>query len=98
MKVYKTVDVPATTREVLVKRMCDLCGMESKSCDWDAGLYEVNETEIKITMKQKEGSSYPEGGSGTKYEIDLCPECFTQRMIPWLKSEGANIEECEWEW
>lgn len=98
MKVYKTVDVPATTREVLVKRRCDLCGKESKSSDWDAGSYEVNETEIKITMKQKEGSNYPEGGSGTEYEIDLCPDCFTERLVPWLKSEGATIEESEWDW
>ena len=98
MKVYEMVDVPATMREVLVKRRCDLCGMESKSSDWDAGSYKVNETEIKIIMKQKEGSSYPEGGSGTEYEIDLCPECFKNRLIPWLKGEGATIEERKWYW
>ena len=98
MKVYETKAVPATTREILIKRKCDLCGIESKSSDWNAGFYEVNETEIKITMKQKEGSSYPEGGSGTEYEIDLCPSCFTNRMIPWLKSKGAEIKEREWDW
>ncbi len=98
MKVYKTVSVPATTRKELVKRRCDLCGRESKRSDWDAGCYEVNETEIKMTIKQKEGSNYPEGGSGTEYEIDLCPDCFTKRLVPWLKAEGATVEECEWDW
>jgi hypothetical protein len=98
MKVYGTKVVPATIRKVLIKRKCDLCGMESKSSEWDAGLYNVNETEIKITIKQKEGTSYPEGGSGTEYEIDLCPSCFTNRLIPWLRSQGAAIEEREWDW
>jgi len=49
-------------------------------------------------MKQKEGSNYPEGGTGTEYEIDLCPKCFKERLVPWLKSEGAAIEEKEWDW
>ena len=98
MKLYKTVDVPVTTREVLTKRKCDLCGLESKYSDWKSGKYEVAETEIKITMTQKEGSNYPEGGSGTEYEIDLCPKCFKERLIPWLKSEGVVVKEEEWDW
>jgi len=98
MKLYKKEDVPASTREILIKRKCDLCGMESKSSDWDGGTYEVKETEIKITIKQREGSSYPEGGLGTKYEIDLCPECFKKRMVPWLISEGATIKNQNWDW
>jgi len=58
----------------------------------------VNETEVSVTVKQKEGESYPDGGSGTEYEIDLCPDCFKNRLVPWLKSEGANIGEMEWDW
>jgi hypothetical protein len=98
MKVFKTVDVPATTSQVCIKRQCDLCGVESTHEDWNKGLYEINETEIKITIKQTDGRSYPEGGSGTGYEIDLCPACFKGRLVPWLKSEGATIEETEWYW
>lgn len=98
MKIFKTVDVPATTRRVCVKRKCDLCGVESTHEDWNKGLYEINETEIKITITQRDGIAYPEGGSGTEYEIDLCPACFKGRLVPWLKSEGANIEETEWDW
>ena len=46
MKLYKKEDVPASTREILIKRKCDLCGMESKSSDWDGGTYEVKEPAI----------------------------------------------------
>jgi uncharacterized protein (DUF2225 family) len=98
MKVYKTVKVPATTRQVCINRKCDLCGLESTRESWHEGSYEINETEIKITIVQKNGSSFPEGGSGTEYEIDLCPDCFKGRFVPWLKSEGANINEVEWDY
>jgi len=93
MKIYEKVQI---TTPRLVKRLCDLCGVESKYCDWAIGNYEVNETEIKVSIKQKEGEKYPEAGCGTEYEIDLCPRCFKERLIPWLKSEGATVEEKEW--
>jgi hypothetical protein len=98
MKIFKEKIAPAKKYQELVKRRCDLCGLESTSSDWDAGLYEMNETEISIKIKQKEGENYPEGGYGTEYEIDLCPGCFKNRLIPWLKSEGAAVEEKEWDW
>jgi hypothetical protein len=72
--------------------------LESTHEDWNKGLYEINETEIKITITQRDGSAYPEGGSGTEYEIDLCKDCFKGKLVPWLKAEGATIEETEWEW
>jgi hypothetical protein len=96
MREYEKVIVPARTEEVLVRRKCDLCGVEAEKADWDAGVYVVDETEIKIIIKHKEGSCYPEGSWGSEYEIDLCPECFRERLIPWLKGEGANIKEVEW--
>ena len=82
---------------VLVERKCDLCGTTAKTEDWGAGSYRVDNTEIKVTVRQKEGSSYPEGAWGTKYEIDLCPDCFKDKLVPWLRSQGANIQEEEWD-
>jgi hypothetical protein len=95
MREYVTKTQPVTSR-YLVKRSCDLCGRAAKNEDWGAGSYEVNETEIEISIKQREGSSYPESGSGTEYEIDLCPDCFKGRLVPWLREQGAKIEEKEW--
>lgn len=90
-KPYKSLD----------KRTCDLCGKESDSeryDNWNGGSYDVDETEISIKIKQKEGSSYPEGGSGQEYDIDLCPDCFKKKLIPWLLSQGAKIKPEEWDW
>ena len=82
----------------LVKLTCDLCGTNAKSGGWESSLYEVNEVEIEMTVRQKDGQRYAECGSGEQYIVDLCPQCFKQRLIPWLHSEGATIEQKEWDW
>lgn len=85
-----------TTRQVLVGRTCDLCGRQSKTQDWEAGRWDINETEVAVTITQKEGVSFPDSTYGTQYEIDLCPDCFKDRLVPWLRSQGAKVEEIEW--
>lgn len=97
-KIYEEYIIPEKKSKRLVCHQCDLCGLKSNSYDWETGIYEINETEISIRIKQKEGKSYPEGGSGYEYEIDLCPNCFKNRLVPWLKSEGAYIEQKCWDW
>ena len=99
MKEYKTVPVPPTTRQKLVKRVCDICGFEAKTEGWDAASgWDVNETEVRIECRQKEGESYPEGGWGTEWIIDICPECFKKKLVPALIEMGAQIKEEEWDW
>jgi len=98
MKVYETKKIPATKRTYVKTRKCDLCGVTANGGEWEStSNYYINETKIKIEIRQEEGSSYPESGYGTKYEIDLCPNCFKNQLIPWLKAQGANIQQEEWE-
>ncbi len=87
-------------REVttLVRLTCDLCGAVANGGYWPIGSCDVNEVEVEVTVRQKEGKVYFAGeGYGTEYIVDLCPACFKTRLIPWLKSQGANIEQQEWE-
>jgi hypothetical protein len=95
LKVYETQQVPASTQEVCVRRRCDLCRTESNGSDWESGIYRVREdTDVGITVKYARNVwGYDGGGEVRKYEIDLCPACFRDRLVPWLKSEGAAIEE-----
>lgn len=100
MKTYERV-IHSYERDVLRERKCDLCGALSKNeitHDWSGACYEINETEVTVTIKHKKGENYPEGGSGTECEVDLCPNCFKNKLIPWLNSQGANIKEKEWNW
>lgn len=98
MKTYEEYIEPEHKRSRLKSRTCDLCGLTAKTNEWGASSYEVCETEVEITIRQKEGSSYPEGGQGTEFEVDLCPKCFKEKLVPWLRSQGAKIEEREWDW
>jgi len=96
MKVTKTVHVPAHDATQVVGYRCDFPGCEN---DTDpAGIYEVNECEVRVYVKHREGENYPEGGSGTEVEVDICPKCFKEKLLPWLESQGVKVERKDWEW
>ena len=88
MKHTKVIEIPATTQEVVDFVTCDLCGqvIEEK-------LYEVDE----VTIKHTEGWSYPDGGYGTTYTLDMCGFCFRENLVPYLKDQGAVLIESDWE-
>lgn len=98
MRIYEKRQIPAREDTLCVRRKCDLCGLEAKSSGWDCGNYEIDETQVSVTVKDRKGENYPECGMGTEYNIDLCPKCFRDRLIPWLQSQGAEIEPVEWDW
>jgi hypothetical protein len=97
MKTYEVVKIPAKTETHCTGKRCDLCGKKG-DYEWDAIGFDVNETRLSVTVKQKEGYNCPDGGSGQEWEIDLCPDCFKNRLVPWLISQGAKIEQKEWSW
>lgn len=97
MRKYKEVTKPVTSN-VLVELSCDLCGAIAKGEDWCSSRWEINDVEVNMEVRHKEGSSYPEGGTGDETKIDICPQCFTSKLIPFLEGEGAFIESKEWYW
>lgn len=92
------------TRTVVKATVCDMCKTEYKDItdrhpdvDYDALLgYDHGNVEDSITIEReiRSWSSYPEGGGDNTFqEIHICPKCWTDRMLPWLKSQGVNINE-----
>lgn len=90
MKHTKTVEVPATTREIVSYVTCDLCGEKIEGRD----TYDVNEVEIRY----KTGRNYPEGGSGDETSVDMCGKCFEEKLVPWLRSQGVEPRTEDWSW
>jgi hypothetical protein len=82
---------------VLTETACDLCGKIAKKGNWESSSYEVNEVDVEVIVRQKNGKSYPEGGWGTALQVDICPDCFINILVPFLRSKGAQIEEREWD-
>jgi hypothetical protein len=95
VRIYKDEAVPATTKKVLHKLICDCCKAEAPRPyeDWATGGWDVNETEIalKPIIRHKEGKAYPETRFGQELTVDLCPACFTTKLIPFLRSIGVEV-------
>lgn len=94
MKKYRQKQI---TKDVTIldKTICDMCKKEINGGDWADGMYDIDETNISY----RTGKNYPEGGFGEKYRIDLCPECFKNKLIPFIEEEGnTNIESEEWDY
>lgn len=99
MRTIKTTTVTETReRKELVSQTCDICGREAgRKPLWGETIYRFDNTTVEI--KRREGSSYPEGGMGTEVVIDICPECFVKKLVPWVESFGlTKIQEQEWDW
>ncbi len=98
MKNYTTISIPAKIREVLVSKTCDICKEIHDVYDedsWTDDKYNILETEIRL----EEGSDYGySGGNKEITEVDICPDCFKNHLIPWLESMGATIRKKEVDW
>lgn len=100
-RIYETRHQPAKDYQECVGVKCDLCGAEAPQAgltEWGSGSYEVNETEVKVTVKARQGESYPDNGTSTEYRVDLCPRCFVDELVPWLRSRGAVVDVKEFQW
>jgi len=98
MRHYTEKLQPEKLVKTLTKTTCDICGRDAHQGYWESSSYEINETEIEVTVRHKDGNIYPEDGWGTKYEVDICPECFKTKLIPFLKSIGCTTERVDWDY
>ena len=98
MEVRETVQIPAKTEERVVAIMCNICGKKGRpeypGVNWARKLYDKDET----IVRWRYGTSYPESSQGSEYEIHICPTCFENKLIPWLKEQGVNPVERSWEY
>lgn len=94
MRRYETTTSTETvTRRTCVERTCDLCGLPATNGEWPtASTYDVAETEVAVTVTHKSGEAYPSGGHSDDIVVDMCPSCFTTKLVPWLQSQGAKVE------
>lgn len=84
---FKRTEPVSYDREVVFKVTCDIC----KEVIPPEKTYEVSEVEVKY----RHGTSYPDGGFIEITEFDICPKCFKEKLVPMLKSLGAQPTEYE---
>ena len=81
------VHVPAKDIQVVKKVTCDLCGAEIKRADYSAE---------EVEVRHKTGDAYPDNGQGLEVSVDMCGKCFDEKLLPWLRSQGATPERKTW--
>ena len=97
----KRTEKVQTTHEItrVLAVTCDLCGKAAKNpgSPWEEGWHERNEVEVSVDVRVRAeaGTVYPEGGDTRAVEYDICPECFHDKLVPWLTSQGAKAREVE---
>lgn len=69
----------------VVKIVCDLCKVEYP-VGWSKDEHDDLESEVNLKL----GRSWPGDAYGEIIEFDICPSCFQNRLIPWMKSQGAE--------
>ena len=75
--------------KIIDSLICDLCGVKAEkpeSKQWTGGTFTVSETTISL----REGEIYPEGDFVDCTVVDICPECFKHKLLPWVRSQKKN--------
>ncbi len=90
MEITKKVVRPATEEDVVVGMKCDLCGKLYSKEDG----YDYCTTKIKLEA----GTNYGYTGNYDKYWVDLCSDCFSDKLIPWLQEQGCKIQQKDDTW
>lgn len=92
MKVYEEV----TEKRIRLKvRICDICGAKGYDTQWP-GTQEHNYRATNVSMEL--GTHWPGSCSGIRTEVDICPKCFKEKLIPWLLSQGVKVEAKEYDY
>lgn len=95
-RTFKSIPVPATTRTEVDKVICDLCGAETHDGNWAKSTWYYNEIEITVEIsfehRESDGGS-GDGGSTDRISVDICPNCFKKKLVPWLESQGAQVKK-----
>lgn len=84
---YKRKIVAHVEERVIDSReTCDSCG---KEIDDGPGLYDLNE----VAIEAKIGAFYPSSDVRTIYEIDVCADCFTEKLLPLMRANSFPVRE-----
>lgn len=92
MKIKKQIE-RKYSEEIVEFTICDVCKHKFVGEKWGVGYYDVAETIIKMRI----GKSYPEGSHGEEISLDVCPNCFEEKLIPLLETIGVIPNYTEWD-
>jgi hypothetical protein len=88
MKILKTIPETVRQKTVVDKVICDIC----KNSIEPESNYDYSEVNIEAVL----GSAYPDSDCRTLYIIDVCPNCFMNKVKPLIEKEyGIEFREID---
>ena len=88
MKIMK--DVPRSYIDTIVdSTICDICKHEIPRRIASAN-------KVQSTVKLSIGNVWVDDRIGEDVEFDICPDCFTKKLIPMLAELGATPTVTDW--
>jgi hypothetical protein len=94
MKIFEKV---TETKEIekLKSILCDICGNSQKN--WILEKSDYNEMiENEVIIKHNKSKSYCGEGSVQWLEPDICPNCFTDKILPYMKKISYAPDKLEY--
>lgn len=105
MKTYTEITILAQPERTVLEAIslnCDLCSREIKQFGKN-GMTMLNPkfrerfgTAFDVRVELCAGEENLDGGAGETTRFDLCPECFEERLRPWLEQQGAVARVEAW--
>jgi hypothetical protein len=106
-KVKCVVKIKEITEEVILEQTCDICANPFIKIEGEGEVVDENtpltngveikrwkDSESKITIVYEEKLYGYEGeGETTRYSVDVCAECFVNRVMPFFRSLGATFKK-----
>ena len=68
-----------------INTTCDICGRDVNEGNTESFFNEV-------TISHEYGKRWTGCQTASKFEPDICNICFTEKIVPFLKSLGLNVE------
>jgi hypothetical protein len=91
MRFCKEKIIPERKIQSLDKIICDFCKQE-------IDLKENSYHEDRVKIQHKKGYNYPDNGHGEIDYVDMCSNCFSKKLVPWINSQGVQLQTKEWDW
>lgn len=81
MKHTEEIEIPARTETRVCRITCDMCGEDVDN---------MNHTEEEVIVYRKTIDGNLDSFETEETTVDLCGQCFKDKLIPWLESQGVK--------
>jgi hypothetical protein len=78
----------------IVEFTCDLCDAKAKlpGQPWSKDSSDIARVEVSL----RTGWARYGDGFGEIIHFDICPDCFTNKLVPWFIEQGATAYKEDW--